>query len=140
MRIVLDTNIVVSALFWRGTPHILLQTIRQQGSHQLFSSPVLLTELAEVLVRPWSAKRLALLDRAAHEILAEYIDSIEIVSPVAAPPAVTRDSDDDHVIAAAVAADAALIVTGDSDLLDVGTHARIRVVTASEALRLLDAV
>jgi putative PIN family toxin of toxin-antitoxin system len=138
VRIVLDTNTVVSALLWRGTPHTLLQTIRQQESHQLFSSTVLLTELAEVLVRPWATKRLALLGGTARDILADYIEAVDLVSTPAVPLAITRDPDDDHVIAAAVAARAALIVTGDGDLLDVGTHSNIRIITAAEALQALD--
>lgn len=45
MRIVLDTNVVMSALLWRGSPHRLLETIRQRARLQLYSSPVLLEEL-----------------------------------------------------------------------------------------------
>ena len=42
MRIVLDTNIVLSALLWQGTPHHLLAAIRQQPGVQLYSSTALL--------------------------------------------------------------------------------------------------
>ena len=47
MRIVLDTNVVLSALLWRGTPHHLLATIGQRSSIQLYSSTALLEELAD---------------------------------------------------------------------------------------------
>jgi len=50
MRIVLDTNVVMSALLWRGTPYRLLAAIRQRPSAQLFSSTALLEELADVRV------------------------------------------------------------------------------------------
>lgn len=50
MRILLDTNIVVSALLWQGVPHHLLAAIQRQPGVQLFSSSALLEELAEVLV------------------------------------------------------------------------------------------
>ncbi len=55
MRIVLDTNVVLSALLWRGTPYRLLQSLRSSEHVLLFSSVALLTELAEVLVRPVAA-------------------------------------------------------------------------------------
>jgi hypothetical protein len=42
MRIVLDTNVTVSALLWRGTPYRLVETIRRQRQDHLFTSPALL--------------------------------------------------------------------------------------------------
>lgn len=137
MRIVLDTNVALSALLWRGTPYSLLQTVRQQQRSQLFTSPVLLIELAEVLVRPWSAKRLALIGRVAHDVLADYIAAVELVTPADVPSVVPFDPDDDQVIAAAVAADANLIVSGDKDLLSIGMHKTIRIITPAAAIGLL---
>jgi putative PIN family toxin of toxin-antitoxin system len=139
VRIVLDTNVAVSALLWRGTPYSLLEAVRRSERTQLFTSPFLLTELAEVIVRPWSARRLAVIGRAAHDVLAEYIRAVELVTPSAVPSVVARDADDDHVVAAAVAADAALIATGDRDLLSVGRYDRVRIVTPAEAIRLVAA-
>ena len=49
MRIVLDTNVVLSALLWRGTPYRLLEAFRQRSDVQLVSSATLLEELADVL-------------------------------------------------------------------------------------------
>jgi uncharacterized protein len=137
MRIVLDTNVALSALLWRGTPYRLFQTIRQQEHTQIFASTALLVELGEILIRPVPARRLALLGLVAHEVLATYIDAVELVTPLSTPPVVAADADDDHVIAAAVAAQADLLVSGDGDLLTIGTHHGIRIVTPAEAARLL---
>lgn len=137
MRIVLDTNVVLSALLWRGTPYKLLETVKQRHT-QLFVSPTLLEELGEVLNRPMSARRLALIGRTAHEVLADYYDAVEVVSPPSAPPVVTADADDDHVIAAAVAAGADLLISGDRHVLALGTHAGVRIVSPAEALRVLE--
>ena len=51
IRAVLDTNVVLSGLFWHGTPHTLLDRVRE-GTLIFISSPALLAELVEVIARP----------------------------------------------------------------------------------------
>jgi predicted nucleic acid-binding protein len=55
MRLVLDTNVVFSALLWRGKPYQLLDALSRRPDVYLFSSPALLEELADVLARPLAA-------------------------------------------------------------------------------------
>ncbi len=98
---------------------------------------MLVTELAEVLNRPFAAKRLALLDRTALEMVADYLVAADLVIPSTTPRVVMSDVDDDHVVAACVAADADLLVSGDRHLLAIGQHQGTRVVTPAEALRLI---
>jgi uncharacterized protein len=139
MRVVLDTNIVTSALLWRGTPYQLLQAIRQAASIQLYASPVLVEELADVLSRPSLAGRFAVIGRSAEDVLLDYISAVQIVEaqPLAQP--VCRDPDDDAVLALGLAAQAELIVSGDKDLLVLGQHEGIPIVTARAAIGALDA-
>jgi putative PIN family toxin of toxin-antitoxin system len=59
-------------------------------------------------------------------------EELEAVVDLAVPeevPAVARDADDDHVLAAAVAGSAGVIVTGDKDLLVLERHAGVRIMT-----------
>ena len=51
MRFVVDTNTIISALFWTGAPAQFLALVREQ-KHEIYSSQPLLVELAEVLNRP----------------------------------------------------------------------------------------
>ncbi len=134
MRIVLDTNVALSALLWRGKPYRLLEAIRQRSDFRLFSSPVLLAELTDVLSRPSPAKQLAVIGKSAREVLADYIEIVEVVEPDEVPRVVPSDADDDHVIAAAVTAHATLIVSGDSDLLSMGSHQGIDILSAVMAI------
>jgi len=128
VRIVLDTNVALSALLWRGTPWRLLQAL------QLFTSAALLSELADVMTRPVPAKRLALFGRDARDAPTDYIEATDLVTPVAVPAVVSADPDDDHVIAA----HAELIVSGDRYLLNLGSHQGIRIVTPAEAFNLVE--
>ena len=139
MRIVLDTNVVFSALLWRGTPYRLLEAIGQRSSSQLYSSTALLEDLTDVLTRPSAIKRLALIEKTAATVLADYVELIELVAPTTVPRVVPGDVDDDQVIAAAVAAQANLIVSGDrKHLLPLGSHAGIAIVDVAQALRRID--
>jgi len=136
VRIVLDTNVVLSALLWRGTPHHLLIAIARSPSIQLHGSTAMLEELTDVLARPSATRRLGLIGKSAREVLADYIDAITLVEPAIVPRVVIGDVDDDQVIAAAVAARADLIVSGDrKHLLSLGSHQGIEIVSAAEALR-----
>ena len=63
-----------------------------------------------------------------------------LAAPASVPRIVANDADDDHVIAAAVAARAGLIVTGDrKHLLPIGSHHGIAIVTAREVLDSIEA-
>lgn len=136
MRIVLDTNVVLSALLWRGTPYQLLATLHQRSNVQLYSSTALIEELTDVLSRDAATKRLALIGRSARDVLSDYIAAIEIVEPVIVPQVILADADDDHVLAAAVTARADMIVSGDrKHLLPLGSHQGIAIVDAAEATK-----
>jgi putative PIN family toxin of toxin-antitoxin system len=138
MRIVLDTNVVFSGLLWTGTPYRLLQRIQAQPGRQIYSSSVLLDELTDVLTRPAATKRLSLIGKTAREVLADYIEAVELVEPIEIPR-ISRDPDDDHVLACALAAHAELIVSADQDLLVLREYQAIPILTAANALQRLDA-
>jgi len=112
--------------------------ISQRTDVQLVSSAALLEELADVLMRPSVAGRLALIGKTAQAVLTDYLDVVDIASTTEVPRVVPDDADDDHVIAAAVSGSADLIVSGDGDLLRIGSHRGIRIVSAAEAAETLE--
>ncbi len=135
MRIVLDSNTVFSGVLWKGPPHQLLLALRQREDITLFTSPKLLGELFEILARPKNAQYLAKVNTTPSQVLADYMAIASIVDPKVVPRVIANDPDDDHVIAAAITANADLIITGDKrHLLALGSHQGINIVSARQAL------
>lgn len=135
MRLVLDTNVVVSALLWGGLPYRLLQQA-VDGDVELFTSPELVAELGDVLQRrPHLADKLAEKEMTVASLTLRYLNFAQVVSPLAAPRVVPNDPDDDHVVACALSAKADAIVSGDRHLLDLYDHQGIRIVTVAEAIK-----
>lgn len=134
MRFVLDTNVVVSAVIWGGLPYRLLQAATD-GDIELYTSLALLAELRAVLSREHLASRLVREQASVDEAISFYGDLAISVSPLDVPLAVPRDADDDQVVAAAVAASANAIVTGDVDLLSMRSYRGIPIITAAQAVQ-----
>lgn len=132
MRVVADTNTVVSALLWGGLPAEILAAARTQRI-TLFTSAALIAELEDVLGRDKFAARLARVGSTVPELLAGYLALTNLVRAPAIAPT-TRDPDDDQVLACALAASAELIVTRDRDLLDLDAYRAIRILSARAAL------
>ena len=68
----------------------------------------------------------------------DYARLAEIVVPASLPERVSRDPDDDLVLATALSAEASVIVSGDRDLLVLGTFREIRILDAADALVVID--
>lgn len=136
MRIVVDTNTAVSGLLWQGQPRQVIDLVRAR-THALCVSMALLAELAEVIARPKFAQRILAAGIPAAALVQDYTRLAEIVEPAPLAAPVSRDPDDDVVLATALAARATLIVSGDQDLLVLGSFADVRILNAAEALRLL---
>ncbi len=135
MRLVLDTNIVISGLIWGGIPRQLLE-LGRDGHAVFFTSSVLLDELADVLERGKFATLLASQSITPTFLMQRYGMLTRLVKPQPIERTV-RDVDDDAVIATALAAKADVIATGDNDLLVLHPWQGIRILNAADALQLV---
>ena len=137
-RVVLDTNVVASAILWEGKPGRLLALARD-GEIRLFTSRTLLNEFRATLQKPKLAKALAATGSTADALLADYRRLATVVQAPALAVAVSRDPDDDRIIACAIAARADVIISGDNDLLVLEGVGGIPIVSASVFLAGLEA-
>ncbi len=125
MRVLLDTNVLISGILFRGPPRELLE-LAIRGEIDLVASPALLDELEAVLLRKFELPpELSRTVRAELESLADVVLPAEV-------RAVSRDPDDDRILAAAVSGTAEVIVTGDRDLLVLGAHHEIPIVSPAD--------
>ena len=136
MRLVLDTNVVVSGLLWDGTPAQLLDA-GQAGEVELCTSRVLLAELARILRRAKFATAIAASGSSFDELVLGYAELATLLEPASIAPTVLADPDDDNVLACALAAQADLIVSGDRHLLRLAQYEGTRILTVAQAVQVI---
>ncbi len=123
-KVVLDTNVLVSALGWKGSPY---QVFRRciDGHCQLFISPALISETARVLSYP----KFGITDPQKDEFLALIAETAIIVEPDFTLDLVSADPSDNRVLECALACDCQYVVPGDKHLLELSSLRGIRIVT-----------
>lgn len=117
MRVVLDANVLVSAVISTAGPPREIVGAWVDGRFELLASPALLEELRDVLDRP-SFRRWVSAATAAEFIVGIGEDAVLVDDPPA-QQGLTADPDDDYLITLARAAGADYLVSGDRHLLDV---------------------
>ena len=128
-KVVLDTNVLVSALGWKGSPH---QVFRRcmSGHYHLFISPALISEMARVLSYP----KLGITDAQRDEFLVLVAEVATIVEPNFTLDLVSNDPSDNRVIECALAGDCQYVVTGDQHLLSSPFYRGIEIITPDALL------
>ena len=129
MRVVLDTNVLISGLIWpRGIPAQVVALARQ-GRVRSVISPVLLEEFREVLERKIGFQR-----DFIEAVVETVVEHSEIVSPRRALHVVRSDPDDDRVLECAVEGKADAVVTGDRHLLGLRAFRSISILSPRDFL------
>jgi putative PIN family toxin of toxin-antitoxin system len=132
-RAVLDTNLLVSYLLVHRPPIATLIDVHLAAERfTLLTAPALLQELDRVLRYPRLERYY---DAATRDRFVALVAALsELVELPDEIPPISRDPDDDRVIACAVIGRADAIVSGDQDLLKLGRVGDIPVLTAAEFL------
>ena len=132
MRLVLDTNIFISAFYWGGNSQKVFDRIIT-GLDELFVSDKILEEISEVMARPKF--------KTEHGSIDKYIETIEKnckkVFTEGRIKGICRDKDDDDKLECGIICNADYIITGDEDLLVLGNYESINIITPMEYLVIL---
>lgn len=133
LRVVFDTNVLVSALGFGGTPlEALLRAFEEDVA--LIATQETLAEFDRVL----QYDRLPFSDEERTQYLRILRQEAEVIEEIPAVEVVERDPDDDMFLACAVAGDAEYVVSGDDHLLSLGSFRDVEIVTPATFLERVD--
>ena len=133
MRVVIDTNVWVSGMLWRGAPWRLLR-LAEQGEIELCVAPPMLGELTRVLSYKRLQPRLSELGLTPQEMVDYALNLASVFEVPQGNPIVAADPDDDIFVHCAAAVGANYVVSGDHHLLDLGRHEQILILSVSDFL------
>lgn len=125
-RAVLDTNILISAILFKGIPGRLLE-LAIAGSFRVVTSPTLLDELDEKL-----RGKFQLPSADADQVRSDLEELCDVVSTIPHLAILKDDPDDDRVLECAVAGRAEIIISGDRHLLKLGSYDGIAILNVRQ--------
>lgn len=116
MRIVFDTNVFISAIFWKGKPiEIILTAIERKW--EIFISEDILNEFERVLRRDFP-----IVEDKVREAVLTLRSMSKVIQPSETIQIITEDPSDNRILECAAECHADYIVTGDSHLLKLGEY------------------
>ncbi|MFC1461843.1 putative toxin-antitoxin system toxin component, PIN family [Verrucomicrobiota bacterium] len=136
MKVVFDTNVVISGLLWQGLPNRLLRLVKH-GELELCLSRSIVEEVSRVLSEAKFSHRIIVLNTSVEELIAGLSKLSKIYPDEIISPAVKADPDDDRVLSCALTSGAKYIVTGDSHLLELENWSGISILTPRQFLNII---
>lgn len=134
MKIVIDTNVFISAVFFGGLPLQVLQTVIARQNSAIIS-PEIWNEYNDVIHRMTRKYP----ERLKQQLVDEVFKLFKIIIP-SSDIRICRDSDDDKFVSCAVDAGCSHIVSGDEDLLSIGNIGDVKICTPAEFLGTMHAL
>ncbi len=131
MKLVVDTNVMISGLLWSGPPNRILKWTRD-GLVVSIACELTIKELKRIIHYKQFAKRLSVLKITPPEVIAYTMNLVTFVpNPLSIPQVITDDSFDNLFLALASENEARLIISGDHHLLDLKEYDSIQILTCA---------
>ena len=139
MRIIADTNVVISGLLWGGPPNQIMRWGRD-GLFQIIGCGETINELRDVLRLRKFSERLSQLAWSKEEVLTYFLGFLKVIpTPEFIPKEIHQDPFDNIFLALALDCGASLIISGDHHLLNLKAYKNIQIVTPGEAVKVIAA-
>ena len=132
ISVVLDTNILISAMGWEGKPQKILSKCFE-NKFKLIISPEILEEIRDVLFR----KKFNFIDDNKKNEFILLLAELADVKTATHKVDICRDKDDNKFIELALTAKVKYIVSGDNDLLSIKKFKGIKIISAREFLKVI---
>lgn len=129
-KVILDTNILISAVGFGGKPREILNLVLKKQI-KAFTSPTLLAELEDVI-----HKKFPILSEDFNRLRRQIKKNFKIVRPKETIE-VLKDTDDNRVLEAAIEGNCDYIITGDSELLGLNVYRKVEIITPEQFIKLL---
>ena len=132
MKVVLDTNVLVSGMLWKGNPEKIIHAWKA-GKFELITSLATLAELQRVLRYP----RIGMSEKMIKEWADLLLENSTVVDPKIKVDVIKNDPPDNRFLEAALAGNADYIVSGNNHLLDLHELKGIKIILPVNFCRLL---
>ena len=132
LRAVLDTNVYLSIFVFPESRIFDLWRLAREGRYTVVISPFIVREFMEKL-----REKFGVPTKARELIKRRVLRKADIVQPKTVPTVIADDPDDDHILACAMAGEAAIIVSGNKHLLRLKEYEGIPIVRPMDFLRTL---
>ena len=131
IKIVLDTNILISATIWQGNEYNLLK-LAKLGKIKLILSPEIIKEFEDVISRP----KFGFSKKQIEDAIKHVISVSEIIIPSAKLDAIKDDPSDNKVLEVALAGNVDYLISGDNHLLKLKKFRKVKIINAGRFFEL----
>jgi putative PIN family toxin of toxin-antitoxin system len=131
LKVVIDTNVYISAIFWGGNPRKVID-LGRDGKVEFYTSEDIVKEIMTVLL-----KKFKLNFNDVERILLDFLSFTLLVKPTQSIRVISEDPEDDKFIECAISCNADYIVSGDRHLINLKEYEGIKIVNSIEFLSII---
>lgn len=137
MKLVLDTNTIISGFLWEGNESRLLEKIEKEKNINLFLTEDILEEITDVITRKEFVELLQKAKLTPEDILTKITSAAKIIEPIEKVDVIKEDPDDNKFLDCGISCGADYIISGDKHLLKVKECRGIPIIRTSKILEII---
>jgi putative PIN family toxin of toxin-antitoxin system len=128
-RVVLDTNVTIAALFWKGYPRIIYDLVREKKLVMLLS-----IDMEKEFIRVLGYSKFGLTSKEIPPFIRNLRGNAEFIETKSRISVITDDATDNIFLECAIDGNADYVISGDRHILDLGKYNNIQIVKPKEFL------